>query len=112
MSNENLFRIRHYIKMNSHGEDVYTEGTEVSDPTVLFDRNFGTTHKYGSYDMVKKVYNDMYKQFADNNLTEIAENLTLMEMPKDQDEIDKFVNIIDYAGNYYKKLIKEGVIND
>ncbi|MCR6108646.1 hypothetical protein HXA34_20335 [Salipaludibacillus agaradhaerens] len=89
-----LFEIR-----DEKGE-VYNR---VENPAAVFDAESGTLHKIGEADKMQRAFNAMTETYREAGLHGMADDLHYMELPKDQEEIDKVFQNADYIKRLYEK---------
>lgn len=75
----------------------------VENPAAVFDRESGTLHKIGERDAMLAYFNDTHDKYRENGLDEDAEHLTYMELPEDQQEINKVFQITGYVKKLYQE---------
>jgi hypothetical protein len=75
----------------------------VKNPAVVFDRESGTLHRIGERKAMLTYFNSESKKYRANGLHNEADNLTYMELPKDQQEIDKTFQITGYIKKLYEE---------
>lgn len=75
----------------------------VENPAAVFDRESGTLHKIGERENMLAYFNDTHDKYRDNGLHHDAENLTYMELPEEQEEIDKVFQITGYIKKLYQE---------
>lgn len=76
---------------------------EVSKPTVVFDCKDSVLLKIGDRDKMEEYFDKIQNLYriAGNNI--MADDIVLMELPHDQEEIDKTFQICDYVGRLYER---------
>lgn len=84
-------------------KNVYNKVTR---PTVVFDKEDGVLLKIGEYDTMRNYYDQIHGVYTQAGLHDIANELVLMELPKDQEIIDKVFNIAGYIKRVYKQTMK------
>ena len=78
---------------------------EVEEPYAVFHKECGTLFRIGEKEEMEDVLEHMTSRYRMFGFHEEAEQVTLMELPKDQEEIDKVFGIVDYIGKLYQKHI-------
>lgn len=78
---------------------------EVSEPGAIMDVKTGTLLKIGEYEVMEEYWEFMRKQYINNGFRDMADDIMLVQLPKNQEIIDKVFNISDYIGTLYKKGI-------
>ncbi|MCY8636672.1 MULTISPECIES: hypothetical protein [Bacillus] len=76
---------------------------ELKNPAAVFDCESGTVHKIGERDKMIKFHEDMKSKYKQFGFDDIAQDIKFMDLPKDQEEIDKVFNICDYIKRLYLK---------
>lgn len=79
---------------------------EVKVPAAVYDSRNSVLLKIGEKKLMKEYYEIVQKHYRLHGFDEIADDICLMELPKDQKEIDKVFQICDYIGNLHKKYYK------
>jgi hypothetical protein len=77
----------------------------VENPEVIFDSETYTLIKIGERDKIKAYYDDMCRKYKRAGFFDEVSHLTYMDLPKDQDIVDKVFNITGYIQTLYKKTI-------
>lgn len=54
---------------------------------------------------MKQYFDTIQQSYRINGFSDIADDITLMELPKEQEEIDKVFQICDYVGVLYKRTL-------
>ncbi len=83
----------------------------VENPAAVFDKSCGTLLKIGEYEAMKAYQLNSIKAYREAGLHDIMEDIVVMELPHDQEEIDKVFQISGYIKRLYDKTMK-GVTND
>lgn len=76
---------------------------KVNNPAVVFDCEDGVLHKIGEREKMIKFHEDMQSRYKEFGFHDIADDIKFMDLPKDQDEIDKVFNICDHIKRLYLK---------
>lgn len=72
---------------------------------VMFDKSCGTVYKVGDYNLLKGYYNETQELYRNSGYDDIADDLVLMELPSNEEEIEKVISIAGYVKNlYYMKM--------
>lgn len=71
-------------------------------PAVLFDKDSGVLHKIGEAQQIKAIHEDYDLKYREKGFHDMANDLTYLELPLDQDLVD---NIFQKTG-YLKKAIE------
>lgn len=75
----------------------------VQNPAAVFDRETGTLHRIGEREAMLTYFNIASEAFRENELHHEADNLIYMELPRDQQEIDRVFQITGYIKKLYEK---------
>lgn len=75
----------------------------VENPAAVFDRETGTLHRIGEREAMLTYFNVASETFRANDLHTEADSLTYMELPKNQQEIDRVFQITGYIKKLYEK---------
>lgn len=76
---------------------------KTKNPTVIFDKKEGVVIKIGDYNTMVEYYNFICNVYNDHGFHFMADDLVLMELPKDQAEIDKVCTITSYIKTLYEQ---------
>lgn len=76
-------------------------------PAVVADVVSGVIFKINEYEIMESYYSSVIKAYTDCGLHDIAKQILLIELPKDQDQIDKIFQISGYVKTFYDNLIKK-----
>lgn len=81
---------------------------EVSRPTAVYsyDERGGVLLKIGEYDVMSDYFDDTVDRYRSFGYNEIADQIYLMELPKDQEVIDKVFQITNYIGKLHEDSLK------
>lgn len=79
----------------------------VKNPTVVFDGRDAILQKVGEKESMEDYFDSCQKQYRSAGLHAIADDLVLMEIPKDQETIDKVFQITGYIGILYKQVMQK-----
>ena len=81
----------------------------VKTPTVVFDGKDAVLYKIGEKEAMEDYYELCQKRYRSSGFHSMADDLVLMDIPKDQETIDKVFQITGYIGVLYKQVVqKEG----
>lgn len=72
-------------------------------PAAVFDRDSGTLHRICERDAAIAYFNLTNDKYRAHGHHDIADDITYMELPKDQKEIDKVFQITGYIKKLYEK---------
>lgn len=74
-------------------------------PTVVMDTELGIMLKIGEYNDMMDYFDTTSNSYRKIGFHQYADELALMELPKNQEEIDKVFQITNYVAELYKKAI-------
>lgn len=77
----------------------------VENPAAVFDKESGTLNRIGERDDMLTYFNMASGQYRANGHHHIADELTYMELPKNQQEIDRVFQITGYIKRLYEKTV-------
>ncbi|MGX1195760.1 hypothetical protein [Metabacillus sp. SLBN-84] len=77
---------------------------KVTNPAAVFDKDSGTLHKIGEREEILDYFNAMNEAYRGAGFHDIADDLHYIELPKDQEEIDKVFQITGYIKVLYARL--------
>ncbi len=80
---------------------------EVENPAVVFDSSCSVLLKIGEHEQMEKYYSFVYRRLTSAGIDDMANDLVLMSLPRDQGEIDKVFQICDYVGKIYEEATRE-----
>lgn len=80
---------------------------KVQEPYAVLSKSCGTLLRIGEKENMERYFNHITNRYMLSGLREESEDIVLMELPKDQLEIDKVVGIVDYVGKLYQASIKQ-----
>lgn len=83
----------------------------VKNPAAVFDRESGTLHKIGEKENMVATYNFMQDKYRSAGLYDIADDLTLIDLPKDQVEINRVFQITGYIKRLYEEATADERLN-
>lgn len=92
-----LFEIR-------DNKNVYNK---LANPAVVFDKQCGTVLAIGEYDDMVNRMNHMCDTYTVHGFPEMVDPIAVIELPKDQDEIDKVFQITGYILRLYERLTNQ-----
>lgn len=76
----------------------------VTHPAVVFDKQCGTLQKIGEYADMETYFNVTQAAYRKAGFPDVADDVTLMDLPRDQDIIDKVFQNTGYLLTLYKNL--------
>lgn len=76
---------------------------ELINPAVVFDKDLGVLLKIGEFDVMLEYYKETVNLYNNAKIGHAAESIALMNLPKNQDEIDKAFQISGYINVLYGK---------
>ena len=94
-----MFKIR--AKNSENEMEIYNE---IKEPAVICDRELGVLITIGEKEQIEKYYEDIQIQYRNNHLDAVADDIVMLELPKDQAEIDKVFQISGYIKKYLKEM--------
>lgn len=77
--------------------------SQVKNPAALYDAEFSVLHKIGESAFIAAEYKRMVEAYRNAGLYDEANALQTMDLPHDQEEIDKVYQICDYIGVLHRK---------
>lgn len=75
---------------------------EIEEPCAVFHKELGTLLKIGEKEEMQSYFDNITNRYRAFGLHQEADQITLMELPKEQEEIDKVFGIVDYIGRLYQ----------
>lgn len=75
----------------------------VENPAAVFDRESGTLHKVCEREAAIAYFNMATEKYRAHGHHDIADDVTYMELPKNQQEIDRVFQITGYVKKLYEK---------
>lgn len=88
--------------------DEKTVYNRVENPAAVFDKESGTLHKIGERDDMLTYFNMASGKYRASGHHDMADELTYIELPKNQQEIDRVFQITGYIQRLYEKTIPAG----
>lgn len=79
----------------------------VNNPAAVFDKETGTLYKIGEYEIMKQYYQTAIEAYDGAGFKEVSQDLCLMELPREQETIDKVFQNTGYVKVLYESLNKE-----
>lgn len=97
------------ILIQDESGEIYNK---TNNPAVVFDKESGVYHKIGGYNSMKSYYEVARTAYEANGFQEMADNLILLELPKDQEIVDKVFQITGFLKTFYESevLDKKGSV--
>jgi ketopantoate reductase len=87
------------------GNTIYNT---VENPAAVFDRSSGTLHRIGEREVMRKYLDESIEIYRKNGFRDIADDLVYMELPLDQEEIDRVFQITGYIKKLYSHQVSTG----
>lgn len=78
---------------------------EVENPAIVFDKNSSVLLFIGEYELMKGKFEFHQKSYREGGFPEMADAVTLMEVPLDQELVDKLFQNSGYVGVYYREAM-------
>lgn len=75
----------------------------VEEPAAVFDKESGTLHKIGDRENILSHFEVMTQAYRVHGFHDIADDITFMELPKNQEVIDKVFQNTGYIKRLYDK---------
>jgi len=72
-------------------------------PAVVFDKQLGTLYRIGESADMETYYKVVNRAYEEGGFPEMARSVVFMDLPKDQDEIDKVFQITGYVKKLYNQ---------
>lgn len=85
------------------GNTVYNE---VKRPTVVFDREVWVLLKIGEYEVMREYCSEKRKKYTSIGRLDVANGIELLELPQDQELVDKIFQNSGYLRVYYNKTVR------
>jgi len=82
------------------GNHIYNK---VNKPAAVFDLDTGTLYKIGESEDIFAYYEEVQHVYEESCLFDMADNLIFIELPKDQDLIDKIFQNSGFIKKWYQK---------
>jgi hypothetical protein len=76
---------------------------EVEEPYAVFHKGCWTLYKIGEKEHMESYFEFVTNRYRAFGFHGEADEIILMELPKDQEEIDKVFGIVDYIGKLYQQ---------
>lgn len=76
----------------------------VTNPAVVFDKSTGTLLKIGEFSDMENYFTVSQAAYRNAGFIDMADDVTLMDLPRDQNVIDKVFQNTGYLLTLYKKL--------
>ena len=85
-----------FLIRSENGEII----NKVKNPGAVIDFKLGVLLKIGEYESMEEYYNIMREKYLAANFIDEANSLAYMELPKNQEEIDKIFQNTGYIEKY------------
>lgn len=82
---------------------------KVSNPAIVFDKESGVYHKIGEYEIMKSYHEAAVVVYQRNEFYKMAEDLILLELPKDQEVLDNVFQISGYIKKFYEEKVESNL---
>lgn len=73
-------------------------------PAVVYDAKDSVLLKIGEKEEMETYFETVQNQYRFFGFNEMADDISFMELPKDQETIDKVFQICDYIGKLHKRV--------
>jgi hypothetical protein len=77
----------------------------VASPYAVYDGRDSVLLKIGEKESMESYFETIQASYRFHGLDEEADDICLMELPKDQEEIDKVFQICDYIGVLHRQIM-------
>ncbi|GLI82398.1 hypothetical protein ANABIO32_00840 [Rossellomorea marisflavi] len=78
---------------------------EVVNPAAVYDSRDSVLLKIGEKQEMKNYFNTVQNQYRSYGFSDMADDISFMELPRDQETIDKVFQISDYIGKLHRQLL-------
>ena len=78
---------------------------QVNKPAAVYDARHSVLYKIGEWEDMVVYFETLQAAYRRLGLPDIADDICIMELPKDQEEIDKVFQICDYIGTLHKQAL-------
>lgn len=78
---------------------------KIKKPWAIFCKSLGCLHRIGEKEEMEAVFESMQNRYRAFGFHDEADDIALIELPKDQGEIDKVFGIVDYIGKLYQRTL-------
>lgn len=85
--------------------DNKTVFNQVEQPAVVFDKESGTLLYIGEREVMQEKFEQYNAVYRASGFVDMAEALVLMDLPHDQDVIDKVFQITGYVKKLYEEAL-------
>jgi hypothetical protein len=79
--------------------------SKVKNPAAVFDKADGTLLKIGEKEFMEDYYKKIQGVYRQNGFHHMADDIVMIDLPKDQEIIDKVFQITGYIKRFYEKNI-------
>lgn len=76
---------------------------KVKNPAAVYDSASSVLLKIGEKEAMEDYFNHINVTYSNFGFNDIAEDVCIMDLPRDQEEIDKVFGICDYIGKLHRK---------
>lgn len=78
---------------------------EIKNPAAVYDGKLSVLLKIGELEEMGQYFNLVQNLYRNHGFNDIADDIYIMELPKNQEEIDKVFQICDYIGKLHKTAL-------
>lgn len=84
---------------------------KVENPAVVYDGESSVLLKIGEKSKMEEFFTIIQERYRSFGFYDMADNIYLMDLPRDQEEIDKVFGICDYIGKLHKDIVNKRTIH-
>jgi hypothetical protein len=77
----------------------------VENPAVVYDSRDSVLLKIGERESMEEFFNTVQNQYRFYGFSDMADDISFMELPRDQEIIDKVFQICDYIGKLHRQVL-------
>lgn len=85
---------------------------QVENPAAVFDAESGTLLRIGEHDTMLQVFDTLNTKYRQAGLVDMADHIMMIDLPRDQTEIDRVFQICDYVKTLAKQMLQKGEGSD
>lgn len=78
---------------------------KVKNPAAVYDSRDSVLLKIGERESMEEYFNTIQNQYRFYGFNDMADDISFMELPKNQETIDKVFQICDYIGKLNKQIL-------